>query len=144
MNNFQKVKNESSKANESNDCAVKAIAIACNVPYKVAHKALANLGRRNRRGTLNSTIHTAIKQLGFELECITFKVKAKTVTTLAADRAVKDGFFVAFVRGHIAAIVNGQIEDWTEGKRHRIRLVYKVTPNKSRAERKAIMANLFA
>ena len=144
MNNFEKVKNESFKANESNDCAVKAIAIACNVPYKVAHKALANLGRRNRRGTLNSTIHTAIKQLGFNLECITFKVKAKTVTTLAADRAVKDGFFVAFVRGHIAAIVNGQIEDWTEGKRHRVRLVYKITPSKSRAERKAIMSNLFA
>lgn len=143
MNNFQKVVNESFKANESNDCAVKAIAIACNVPYKVAHRLLEkHTGRKHRRGTLTHMINPAIRHLGFEVTQL-HDVTAKTISTIARDSAVQDGFFVVYVRGHIAAIVNGQIEDWTEGRRHRVIAVYKVTPNKSRAERKAMQKAIF-
>ena len=142
MNNFQKVDNESFKANERNDCAVKAIAIACNVPYKVAHRCLEKYaGRKHRRGTMTRFINGSIKKLGFDVT--PHDVTAKTITTIARDTAVQDGFYVVYVRGHMAAIVNGQIEDWTEGKRHRVKSVYKVTPSKSRAERKSIMKQLF-
>lgn len=141
MNTFSKVMKESSALNEHNDCSVKAIAIACDVPYKVAHKALANLGRRERRGVFNHTIYSAINQLGFSMECV--KVKAKTTATLPNDPAVQEGFYVVFVSGHVAALVNGNIEDWTKGRRNRVKIVFKITPNKTRAERKAIMKQLF-
>jgi hypothetical protein len=42
---------------ETDDCAVKAVAIALKKPYEAVHAAFKKRGRRNGRGTQQSIIH---------------------------------------------------------------------------------------
>ena len=53
----------SNKMNETNDCMVKAMSIALDVPYKEVHKELKLAGRKNRSGTYDSQARKAIKIL---------------------------------------------------------------------------------
>ena len=139
--NFDKAMKFSRDANEHNDCTVKAISIACDVPYKVAHKALANQGRRKRCGSYWHQQSKAIKSLGYKVEAV--QHTAKTINQVKSDEVVQQGYFLAYVRGHVAAVVNGKVEDWTDGRRHQVKVIYKVTPTATRRERKAMMKELF-
>jgi len=138
--NYEKAKGYAVQKGETNDCSVKAVSIACDVPYHVAHKALALQGRVNRRGAYHRQIEKAIESLGFKFAHLV-NVKAATCATLARDPAVHKGFFVAYVKRHILAVVDGKIEDWTATNcRRRLEGVYRVVPavsRKERAERKA-------
>jgi hypothetical protein len=139
--NYLKAERLSSQMRERNDCAVKAVSILCDVPYKVAHKALQNEGRKNRGGSAEFWIRCAINALGFKIEAV--QVSALTIATIESDIAVQKGFYFVMVRGHIASIVNGRVEDWTRGRRHKVLSVRQVTPNKTRKERKAMAKALF-
>ena len=138
--NYEKAKIYAAQKSETNDCTVKAVSIVCDVPYHVAHKALALQGRVNRRGAYPKQIEKAIESLGFKSVQIN-DIKAATCTTLARDPAVYKGFFFAYVKRHILAVVDGKIEDWTATNcRRRLEGVYRVVPavsRKERAERKA-------
>jgi hypothetical protein len=136
--NWDKVSQKSNEFNESNDCAVKALSIAMDTAYSVIHKLLKLQGRPNRQGTYKHQQQAVIEQLGFKLEPI--QVKAKTVTTL--ERENLQGYNLVYVRGHVLAVVNGSIEDWTQGRKHRILQGYKVVPACSRKERKEKLKNL--
>jgi len=138
--NYEKTVEAARKAWEHNDCAVKALAIACDVPYPVAHKTLKQLGRRGRCGTRRTLTIEAFKALGFKMEII--RHTAKTVKTLPRDSAVQTGYFVALVSGHILAIVNGKVEDHSEGSSRRIKLVGKILPVVSRKERARLKAEI--
>lgn len=130
------------KANgEHNDCSVKAVAIACDVPYKVAHKALEKAGRKPRKGVYPHEIQAAIESLGYGVA--QWQVTAKTASKLGIDPALQKGHFMVFVRGHVAALKDGVVEDWTQGRRHRVNKVVKVYPTHSRKLRKAFAAALF-
>ena len=137
--NYEKAKVYAAQKNETNDCTVKAVSIACDVPYHVAHKALALQGRVNRRGAMEYQIHKAIQSLGFDIRIVL--TTAASCATIARDAKVQKGFFIAYVPRHILAIVDGKIEDWTATNcRRRIQSVYRVVPavsRKERAERKA-------
>ena len=132
--NFIKANRASDQVGETNDCSVKAVSILCDVPYHVAHRALRKQGRANRRGVNEFSIRFAIQSLGFEIETITHN--AKTMTTINRDPLVQKGYYGVLVRGHIASVVNGKVEDWTNGRRHKIQKVFKVMPKVSRKERK--------
>ena len=140
--NYAKAKSIAVEAFETNDCSVKAVAIACNVAYRVAHKAMKNQGRRNRQGSYVPNIHRAIESLGFKVERIEFS--AKTVTSLESDPAVQKGHFVAYISRHILAVKDGVVEDWSQGSRRRLESVYRVTPNATRKERKEMAKAVFA
>lgn len=64
---------------ETNDCAVKAVALACDVPYDVAHAALREAGRQDKQGTFHWTTRKAIKKLGFKVREWTFKEKQAAI-----------------------------------------------------------------
>jgi hypothetical protein len=114
---------------ETNDCSVMAIAIACRLSYKKAHDLMAAYGRKNRQGANNFAILQAARSLGFEITAVNNLVQGNgcgyTVTTIGEK--CKSGYYLAFVRGHVLGVVNGEIYDWTEGRRHRVNEVYKVT-----------------
>ena len=131
--NYQKARTHALCFNETNDCSVKAVSISCDVPYIVAHTALKKNGRQKRRGALESMIRKSFIDLGFKAEPI--RTTAATVKTLENDPAVQKGYFVAMVNRHILAIVNGKIEDHSEGSKRRIMQVYRVTPATTRKER---------
>mgnify|MGYP001176202948 FL=1 len=133
--NYKSCLQQQEMKNEHNDCSVKAIAIATNQPYIKAHTVLQKLGRKNRKGCMPRQILSSIRVMGFSYkDCGRL---AKTVTTLEAAVSPSKRY-ICFVRGHVLAIVNGKIEDWTEGRRYRVQTVIEVTPNKSKnAIRKA-------
>ena len=136
--NFKKAQIYSNQMLEDNDCAVKSVSIACDVPYRVAHKALKKYGRQARRGSRLPMIYASCEVLGFKMEKVAHI--AKTVGQLPRDKNTQNGFYMVHVSGHILAIVNGKVEDWSEGSRRVVRGLYKVTPTvsrKERAERKA-------
>jgi hypothetical protein len=133
---YQKTKQGSALQNETNDCAVKALSIACDVPYHVAHRVLESLGRVKRKGTYRHQTLTAVKLLGFKAESIL--VSACTVSTLERAPEVQKGYFMATVKRHILAVKNAKVEDWSQGRKHRLQDVFKITPAVSRKERKAL------
>jgi hypothetical protein len=126
--NYKKAQRISAEIGEDNDCAVKAVAIACDVPYRMAHSLLKSEGRRNKRGTKTYMIHRAIKGLGFKMTEVEGQAPLKfggTVTTLTT-KVPRTGIYLAYTATHVLIVKNGKVEDWTEGRRHRIQQVYKV------------------
>jgi hypothetical protein len=113
---------------EHNDCSVKALAIACEVPYEVAHETLRKLGRKNKNGVYMSVCHMAAKELGFEL--VEEKFPGKTVVTLERDLKRYGGarrYFIHVTR-HFLAFDGTQVVDWSKGTRKRVHHCYRVKP----------------
>lgn len=115
----------SSALKESSDCAVCAVAIAGQVPYLEVHKAFKEAGRQKGRGVSLPTVFQVVDQLNLQMEDITETVKAKTICTI--PQAVDSGSYMVVVKGHIAAVRGNRVEDWTNGRRHKVRKVFRVT-----------------
>jgi hypothetical protein len=114
---------------ESNDCTVKALALTTGIGYHEAHATMKAHGRPDGRGWYMS----APKYWGMPY-CVTLSVLAVhghtareiPLSVLRARAGVENltigrvasmlprrGRYLVWVRGHILAVVNGQIEDWT-------------------------------
>lgn len=134
---YDELRKQSDSFGEYRDCAVVATAIACRVKYKDAHAALKSAGRRDRKGTHRHTTWTAITKV---LDCQIEKHprprqdNGSRYTTLTIGKRFPRGYYLVFVKNHVAAMVNGKVLDWTEGRRHRVQEVWKVTvPRGSRS-----------
>lgn len=121
---------EAKARNETNDCSVRAIAAAGFTGYTEAHDAMANRGRKHRRGAYLPDIIKAAEDLGMAPRKIR-DYSARTMTTAARDRRLARGQFLVFTRSHVAAVVDGDVVDWTDGRRHRITSVYQVNKAKT-------------
>lgn len=62
---YRKMSKRSEKWRESNDCTVKALAIATGKTYEEAHGALALRGRNYRKGVSMFTFWDSLSDLGF-------------------------------------------------------------------------------
>ena len=148
--NYKIAKNAADSINETNDCGVKAVAIATNTPYKDVHAIMASLGRKRRKGTPWGVLSGALEQLGYRglsFEKAPMQKRTKTVrfgtgagsvsflqekesyyTMKTIHKALpKRGRYILHCSGHVAAFVNGKVEDWTEGRRHRVLRVMKIS-----------------
>tara|TARA_R100001530_G_scaffold35557_5_gene27732 strand:- start:371 stop:802 length:432 start_codon:yes stop_codon:yes gene_type:complete len=128
---FAKVNKQRRRFNEAHDCGVKALAIACNVNYAEAHAALKKVGRRNRWGTSYFELVFAARSLGFALDRVIRPHAAKTTGSLPKamkQAGLADGRYIVWVSGHILAFVDGRVEDWSHGRRHRVRTIDRVIP----------------
>ena len=131
--------------NETNDCAVRALAIACNQPYMKAHTLLSGRGRINRQGTYAPQYIGALSDLGFRGVHVP-RTTAKTISSLHKQLDPTKRYIVE-VSGHLLAYVNGTIEDWTgdperKPSRRRIENIMVIEPLKSKnAIRKASRYN---
>lgn len=137
---FQMLKQASDAHNESNDCAVVAIAAVTGAPYATVLKMLTAAGRKPRKGTFTFMTRAVIEQLGFVMEEVPMSSfierypKAhqvlRCVTTHHPDRFRKiwaDGCNYLFrTPRHILAVMNGRNVDWSRGKALRVRCVYRV------------------
>jgi len=153
---FEKVKKRSRKWGESNDCTVKALAIATDISYERAHGLLALRGRCYRKGTSMSNVFSAMKELGWTATTVVDrpmverherwskmdfkmttndKVKkmkkhrlypAKTIKTLP-DYLPSRGIFLVETATHVLCVRAGQIHDWTKNRRHRIKEIHRIS-----------------
>ena len=110
---------------ETNDCTVRALAVAANIPYDQAHALMAKHGRKFRQGTMHKTQLKAYTEAGGELRAIFGSDKGARYRALQSpDVPVTDGItlktllekipmgrFVVIVKGHAFAVVNRKVAD---------------------------------
>jgi len=109
---------------DKNDCTVRALANAADMPYLVAHRLLEKHGRKLNRGAYFETMLKAYTEAGFPLQNVygtttraiytshlTGKkpLKGTTLHNLLPQLAV--GEYIVNVCGHAIAVVNGKVID---------------------------------
>lgn len=102
--------------NESNDCAVRALSHAFNVPYTYAHAAMAAGGRKQCKGTSIITIHQVVTRehngkRGVAMETIGIGPGKRQVSIATFCKYHPQGSFYCIVRGHAFAVVDGVVHD---------------------------------
>lgn len=134
---YQQISQVSKAFGETNDCAVKALSITTGLDYGTAHKLMAQAGREDGRGVDLDTIEEAIYRAGFdyieiELESILAQCKFKkprrsvTLTQVPTHPQAWQGTYMVFTKRHVSAVVNGQVEDWADGRQKRAWKVWKI------------------
>lgn len=108
-------------------CGPIAVAIVCGVTGRRAQNAMALFGRQRGRGSQTYQILGAVKAFGFEVRELTKHpiTKCKTVRTLGKNTP-KRGTFLVFTARHVLAVKDGVVQDWTDGRLHRITAIYRV------------------
>lgn len=129
MNKFEKVCKDSNNMNERNDCTVKALSITGRVPYNVAHTALKKHGRKDCRGCYMGTQKRALVELGLEAKFIKNprQPNGSRFTPKTIGKTYSKGYYMVWFRSHVAAMVNGEILDWTDGRQHRVVEIARIT-----------------
>ena len=79
---FRAVEKSSNRWGETNDCTVKAVAIAAGVSYETAHAACALHGRNHRKGMSPHKYHKALEYLGFKVTKIVDASREREIRTL--------------------------------------------------------------
>lgn len=110
---------------EHNDCAVRAVSLVTGVHYVDVHGIMQGLGRKHRGGTKSSVTYGALGRLGFGYERVKY-VSARTIRGLSSELDHLHGKYLVWTSGHILAVVNGVIHDWTDGRLHRIKRIERV------------------
>jgi hypothetical protein len=121
---------------ERNDCAVIATAIAGRLPYKEVHEAYRLEGRRTRCGVYPQHIVGAAARLGLRLELVD-NLKQPTgarYTGKTIGKRLKTGYWLVQMRGHIAACVHGEVEDWSADTRKGVLYAYRVVKPRQQRE----------
>lgn len=109
-----------------NDCSVTALSEALNISYPLAHYVMHRFGRKDGKGASNFDILRAFSNMGALIEAAPRPARitvAKLPTILDPNKT-----YIAFVHGHVLAIVKGDVRDWTKGRRHIVKELYEVTP----------------
>ena len=136
-----KTSSEASKClNEYNDCVVKAVSIATGIDYFDVHARFKDFGRKDRKGTpiyvvkavMNHYARTGKIKSWKEIKPRShYEVKGKKITGKWSMKTIgknspKGTTGICFIKGHAAAMVNNEIHDWTEGRRHVVEEIYVI------------------
>jgi len=115
--------------NETNDCAVIALAIVMRTTYKATHAICAAVGRTIRGSTYTRHTFAAMEAAGFSVERVKNERQksGSKYTPKTVGEKCKRGYYMCFCNGHVFAVVNGIVEDWSNGRQHHINSIYKVT-----------------
>jgi len=125
-NLYQTAKFRSDEFYETNDCTVTSIAIATGEGYEMAHYAMEEAGRVPRRGATIAKMRKACEMLGYEMvrvEPATYKAR----TPITLERENLPGAYIVSFATHVAAVVDGKVLDWVQGRRFRIESLFKIT-----------------
>jgi len=127
---YEAIKRMSNRMNERNDCTVKALAMTGRVTYKVAHGVCADYGRPERRGMyLSQQVKTVFNSIGFDAIKIHRQAQknGSKFTPKTVGSVCKAGYYLAFTRSHVLPVINGEVYDWTDGRKHHITSIWKIT-----------------
>jgi hypothetical protein len=118
---------QSRELGESNDCGVISISIASGRPYQEIHKLFVKHGRSKGKGVSLNMIKRVLDDLGYKSDWdVCQAVFGKRVPVTHARGYFREGNYIAITRTHALAVVNGNVVDWMEGRRHQIKFFFKL------------------
>ena len=124
---FEDLRKAAEEMYEYNDCGVKAITMVSHQSYKEAHRMAKVVGQRENRGGMRvRSILTTLAAMGLEWE--NYRLFWPCTLATVTRRIPPKGRFLVFVRGHVSAVVDGQVMDWAEGQKLNVLNVYEVKP----------------
>ena len=121
---YDSVHTVSQEMGEHNDCAVRAVCLATRTPYPDVHRLFIDAGRRFRGKTKPGVSELVLSTLGVHL--IDERFTPSTVNRCEYELQMSASYLI-WVRGHILAMIDGKVQDWTKGRRHRPLRVSMVT-----------------
>lgn len=123
---FSMLHADSKSVGETNDCAVKAVALATGRPYREVLRKMRAYGRRPRRGTPMRITKRVLEDYGYTMVLQTERFpQARTPITVARTMP-KRGVYLVRTSRHIFCYRAGKVHDWTEGRRHRVTQIWKI------------------
>ena len=129
---YQATSIQSDDEDEANDCAVVATSIAFDEDYKKIHAAFARAGRKRRHRTSRLITHIVWRLLRMRsFKCAVqisdpYQPNGSRYTVRTIGKAFPKGRFLVFVVGHIFALVDGVVEDWSRGRLFRVIDIWEV------------------
>jgi len=107
--------------NDTNFCSLVATCVATGQPYSKVYRAYQSESRRTRKGT---HLYQQLKVLStFNKKMIPDQDKTqsyKTLTSVANTcHTWGAGVYWIYVRGHVAAVRDGVLEDWSAIRKYR-------------------------
>ena len=127
--------------NDSNYCTVLAVAIAMDLPFKKVQKGFFELGRKRHRGFyFFRNFKDVAEKFNIKYEIIAehqFEVKERYFTSLTANNCTEYLDLETYIlgcRGHVFAVKNGKVEDWTKGRKHQVKQVYRIINKKPKVK----------
>lgn len=114
------------QAGHSGFCAPMAIAAVSGFPaLEVAeYMECEGLRRHKRAGCTIKAILDTLQGLGLKWQEIP---RGEWKTPVSIEDNPKRGAYMVFTKGHVFAVVNGRVLDWTAGRRHRVLNVIKIS-----------------
>ena len=137
---------------ETNDCTVKAVAVALRIPYVESHELLRRAGRQNRKGFSVRKYEDVIRRHGYEVrevfctgrlasyscysdELNELGLRGRTMRTVEHELATRfpGRVFLLLTTNarHVAAFDGKRLQDWSVGRRHRIERITEVLDPKT-------------
>jgi len=128
----------SKSINEENDCAIIALSAVTHTSYAIIHKKFQELGRETGNTVPFKNIKIVIESMGFKLERINpysfihsypRSYNPKHITPNQIDKfnhLWKDNDYLCLCTGHIFTVLHGDIIDWTKGRKHHIKYIFRV------------------
>lgn len=126
MQNYDNLEAAGNSMGEDNDCAVIAVALVTGLAYQDVHDAFKKNGRKNCKPAYFEITIKTLSDLGYALVDITEEIRAIAKTPRTLGRVNRKGRYLVITSGHIFAWIDGEVEDWTKGRLHRIINVYHV------------------
>ena len=135
MQTYEQLQEVARRYGETDDCTVKGIATLFGCTYGVAHRALQKNGRKHRKGATWYVIDKAVKTLAWRFSAIVEEhgvphanlqyaklIKFEAPTIAQFMRKHPKGSYLLVMNGHVAAVRDGVLYDWTEktAKRRRV------------------------
>ena len=122
--NYSDVADKSALIGESNDCAVKAVSIVTDVPYEKVHNLFADIGRKPNGRVSNEMIIDVLDNLGYKQEEV--RINRMIVSSLSKELKSSSDKYIYYINGHIGAVTNGVVQDWTAGRRFHVKSLHKI------------------
>jgi len=131
MDKYLKLRTQSEKQGERNDCTVIATALSARMSYKEAHELIESLGRKPRKGFYTSVIINALDRRGYKIKHYNpVQRNGCKFTNKTIGKAFKRGYFICKNKGHAFALINGEVQDWSTNKAKRVIDVWQITKPK--------------
>lgn len=114
---------------EDNDCGVRALAVACEIPYEQAHWSLQEAGRLAGQSCCMPQMIDAANRLRFAM--VPTDCKSRTLRTVERELKKTHGGFIVTTTDHAVGVWNGEMIDHARGRLWRLDGIYRIEPMRS-------------